>query len=151
MTRGRQEFLVSIVTVNDPVNLRLEEVKVVRDFPNVFQDDVSVIPPEREVDFSIKLMPGAMPISKDSRLYAKFSKCELWLDRVAIPGPIVSRDGVEVDPSKVEAVRDWPVPKSVTEIRSFLVLAGYYLKFIQGFSSIFVPMTSLTKNNAKFI
>ncbi|XP_073273253.1 uncharacterized protein [Primulina huaijiensis] len=72
-------------------------------------------------------------------------------DRVAFLSQIISRDGVEVDPSKVEVVRDWPVPKSVTEIRSFLGLAWYYRKFIHGLSSIVVPMTALTKKNAKFI
>ncbi|XP_073033729.1 uncharacterized protein [Primulina eburnea] len=56
---------------------------------------------------------------------------------MAFLGHIVSQDGIEVDPSKVEAVRDWPVPKNVTEIRSFLGLAGYYRKFIQGFSSAY--------------
>ncbi|XP_073269793.1 uncharacterized mitochondrial protein AtMg00860-like [Primulina huaijiensis] len=66
-------------------------------------------------------------------------------------GHIVSQDGIEVDPSKVEAVRDWPVPKSVIEIHSFLGLAGYYRKFIQDFSSIVVRMTALTKKNAKFV
>ncbi|XP_075483650.1 putative mitochondrial protein AtMg00860 [Primulina tabacum] len=85
------------------------------------------------------------------RLYAKFSKYEFWLDRVAFLGNIVSQDGIDVDPSKIEAVRDWPVPKSMTEIRSFLELAGYYRKFIQGFTYIAVPMTGLTKKNAKFI
>ncbi|XP_073014536.1 uncharacterized mitochondrial protein AtMg00860-like [Primulina eburnea] len=81
---------------------------------------------------------------------------------MAFLGHIVSRDGIKVDQlellvlinqkkSKVEAVRDWPVPKSVIEIRSFLGLAGYYKKFIQVFSSIVVPMTALTKKNAKFI
>ncbi|XP_075492507.1 uncharacterized protein LOC142530561 [Primulina tabacum] len=64
---------------------------------------------------------------------------------------ILGLSGIEVDPSKVEAVIDWPLPKSVTDIRSSLGLAGYYIKFIQGFSSIVVPMTALTKNNAKFI
>ncbi|XP_073289382.1 uncharacterized mitochondrial protein AtMg00860-like [Primulina huaijiensis] len=87
----------------------------------------------------------------ERRVYAKFIKYEFWLDRVAFLGHIVSRDGIEVDPSKVEAFRDWPVPKSVTEIRSFLGLVGYYGKFIQDFSSVAVPMTALTKKNAKFI
>ncbi|XP_075473305.1 putative mitochondrial protein AtMg00860 [Primulina tabacum] len=64
---------------------------------------------------------------------------------------IISRDGVEVDPSKIEAVRELSVPKSLTEICSFLGLAGYYRKFIQGFSNIAVPLTALTKKNARFI
>ncbi|XP_073271505.1 uncharacterized mitochondrial protein AtMg00860-like [Primulina huaijiensis] len=70
---------------------------------------------------------------------------------MAFLGHVISRDGVEVDPSKVNAVKEWPVSKSVTEIRSFLRLADYYRKFIQGFSSIAVPWTVLTKKNEKFI
>ncbi|XP_073033792.1 uncharacterized protein [Primulina eburnea] len=85
------------------------------------------------------------------KLYAKFSKREFWLDRVAFLGNIISSNGVEVDPSKVEAVKEWSIPKSVTEIRIFLGLAGYYRKFIQGFPSIAVHLTSLTKKIAKFI
>ncbi|XP_073275423.1 uncharacterized protein [Primulina huaijiensis] len=73
---------------------------------------------------------------KDRRLYANFRKCEFWIDRVAFFGHIISQDGVDVDLSKVKAVRDWSVPKSVTKIYSFLALAGYYRKFIQGSSSI---------------
>ncbi|XP_073064081.1 uncharacterized mitochondrial protein AtMg00860-like [Primulina eburnea] len=88
---------------------------------------------------------------QDRRLYVKFSNCEFWLDKVVFLGHIISRDGVEVDPSKVDEVQDWPVPKSVTEIRSFLGFAGYCRKFIQGFSSISVPITTLMKKNAKFV
>ncbi|XP_073045953.1 uncharacterized mitochondrial protein AtMg00860-like [Primulina eburnea] len=70
--------------------------------------------------------------------------------RVAFVCHIVSRDGIEVDPSKVESVRDWPVPKSVTKIRSFLGLDGYYKNFIQRFSFIAVPLIALTKKNVQF-
>ncbi|XP_075478804.1 uncharacterized protein LOC142519654 [Primulina tabacum] len=65
MKRGCQAFLASIVTVIKPVNQRLEEVKVVEDFPSVFLDDVLGIPPDRELDFSIDLMSGTVPISKE--------------------------------------------------------------------------------------
>ncbi|XP_075479445.1 putative mitochondrial protein AtMg00860 [Primulina tabacum] len=75
---------------------------------------------------------------------------EFWLDIVAFLGHIVSRDGIEVDPNKVEEVRNWPAAKSVTEICSFLGIVGYYRKFIQDFFSIAMPMTALTKNNTKF-
>ncbi|XP_073033816.1 uncharacterized protein [Primulina eburnea] len=70
---------------------------------------------------------------QDRRLYAKFNKFDFWLDRLEFLGHIVSQDGIEFYPSKVEAVRYFPVLKSVAEIRSFLRLAGYYRKFIQGF------------------
>ncbi|XP_075504438.1 putative mitochondrial protein AtMg00860 [Primulina tabacum] len=81
-----------------------------------------------------------LQVLRDQKLYAKFSKCKFWLDRVAFLGHIVLKDGLEVDPSKFESIKQWLASKSVTEIRSFLGLAGYYRNFIKGFSSIAVPL-----------
>ncbi|XP_073019298.1 uncharacterized mitochondrial protein AtMg00860-like [Primulina eburnea] len=92
-----------------------------------------------------------LKILQDRKLFDNFSKCKFWLERVAFLGHIISKDGVKVDPSKVEVVRECPVPKSITEIRSFSGLDGYYRKFIQSFSSIEVHLTALTKKNEKFI
>ena len=64
---------------------------------------------------------------------------------------MICKDGVKVDPSKVEVVMNWEVPKTPTEIRSFLGLAGYYRRFIQDFSKIASPITALTRKNTKFI
>ncbi|XP_075492398.1 uncharacterized protein LOC142530448 [Primulina tabacum] len=182
MRRGCQAFLASIVSVSEPVYQRLEDVDVVREFSSVFPDDVSCIPPDRELDFSIELMPGIMTISKAPYQLAPAEMKELkdqiqdliekgfirlifspWgapvlffkkkddSRRLCIDYRALNRDDIDVDPSKVETVRYLPVPKSVTEIRSFLGLTGYYRKLIQGFSSIVVPLTALTKKNAKFI
>ena len=65
-------------------------------------------------------------------------------------GHVVSKDGVAVDPAKVEAVLNWPQPKNVTEIRSFLGLAGYYRRFVEGFAKIANPMTALTRKEHKY-
>ncbi|WVZ89856.1 hypothetical protein U9M48_036209 [Paspalum notatum var. saurae] len=88
---------------------------------------------------------------REHKLYAKFSKCAFWLKEVSFLGHILSEKGVAVDPSKVKDVLNWKQPKTVTEIRSFLGLAGYYHRFIKDFSKTAKPMTSLTKKNAKYV
>ncbi|WJX78131.1 hypothetical protein P8452_61384 [Trifolium repens] len=87
---------------------------------------------------------------KDRQLYAKFSKCEFWLKEVQFLGHVISKEDIAVDPTKVEAVTKWESPKNVGEIRSFLGLAGYYRRFIEGFSKIALPMTQLTRKGKTF-
>jgi hypothetical protein len=87
---------------------------------------------------------------RDHHLYAKFSKCEFWLDTVKFLGHTISNNGISVDPSKVQEVLDWKPPTSVHQIRSFLGLASYYHRFIPDFSRIAKPMTELLKKGVKF-
>ena len=88
---------------------------------------------------------------REHELYAKLSKCDFWLQEVDFLGHVVCKEGIKVDPKKVEAVMHWPRPTNVTEIRSFLGLAGYYRKFIQDFSRIATTLTQLTKKQKQFI
>ena len=74
-------------------------------------------------------------------------KCEFWLDAVSFLGHVVSKDGMMVDPSKIETVKSWVRPTNVSEIRSFVGLASYYRRFVKGLSSIASQLTNLTKQN----
>jgi hypothetical protein len=88
---------------------------------------------------------------RQNQLYAMFSTCEFWLEKVAFLGHVLTADGVAVDPEKIEAMLEWQQPKNVTDIRNFLGLVGYYQRFIENFSKITKPMTKLLKNNVPFI
>ncbi|GJW21576.1 hypothetical protein Tco_0032198 [Tanacetum coccineum] len=90
-------------------------------------------------------------ILRQEKLYAKFSKCEFWLSKVAFLGHIVSAEGITMDPAKVEAITKWPRPTSVTKVRSFLGLTGYYRRFIEGFSRLALPLTKLMQKGEKFV
>ncbi|KAJ9552471.1 hypothetical protein OSB04_016516 [Centaurea solstitialis] len=91
-----------------------------------------------------------LELLRKEKLFAKFSKCEFWLQEVQFLGHVVNSDGIHVDPSKIEAVKKWKTPTSPSEIRSFLGLVGYYRRFIVNFSKIAKPLTSLTQKDKKF-
>ncbi|KAL4017102.1 hypothetical protein IC575_024776 [Cucumis melo] len=86
-----------------------------------------------------------------NRLYAKFSKCEFWLKKVSFLGHVVSSEGVSVDPVMIKEVTNWPRPSTVSAIRSFLGLAGYYRRFVEDFSCIASPLTQLTRKGTHFV
>ncbi|GJZ14972.1 putative reverse transcriptase domain-containing protein [Tanacetum coccineum] len=219
-----------------------KEIVVVRDYLEVFSDDLSGLPPNREIEFHIELVLGAIPIAKspyrlapskmeelsgqlkelqdkgfirpssspwgapvrippakmheddipktafktryghfeftvmpfgltnapttqeehevhlglilellkEEKLYAKFSKCEFWLREVQFFGHVINRDGIHVDHSKIEAVKNWEAPRTPFEVRSFLGLAGYYRRFIENFSKIAKPLTVLTQKSKTY-
>ncbi|WVZ75931.1 hypothetical protein U9M48_023947 [Paspalum notatum var. saurae] len=221
-------------TVNTTELQEIKKIPVVCEFPDVFPEELPGLPPNRDVEFKIDLVPRTAPVSRrpyrmapdklkelktqlqeqldkgfirpssspwgcpalfvekdqgvfmneldkfvvvfiddilvyskneeeheehlwtvltrlrEHKLYAKFSKCAFWLKEVGFLGHIRSEKGVAVDPSKVECVLNWKQPETVTEIRSFLGLAGCYRRFIKDFSKTTKPMILLTKKNARY-
>ena len=87
----------------------------------------------------------------EKELFVKFSKSELWLREVTFLGHVVSTEGIKVDPQKIEAILEWKPPRSVLEIRSFLGLAGYYRRFVEGFSVMAAPLTKLIRKGVPFV
>ncbi|GKA45468.1 putative reverse transcriptase domain-containing protein [Tanacetum coccineum] len=205
MAKGCQIFLAQISAKKEEdksEGKQLKDVPIVRDFSEVFPEDLSGLPPARPVEFQIDLIPGAAPVArapyrlapskmkelseqlqelsdkgfirpssspwgapvlfvkkkdgifcsaiddiliyskdkkvheehlrqileivKKEKLYAKFSKCEFWIPKVQFLGHVIDSRGIHVDPAKIESIKDWASPKTPTEIRQFLGLAGYY-------------------------
>ncbi|XP_070057438.1 uncharacterized protein [Nicotiana tomentosiformis] len=146
----------------------LESVPVVNEFLEVFPDELHVIPPGREIDFGIDVMPDTQPISippyrmTSPELKELKEQLKDLLEKGFIR-PSVSPwgtpvlfvrkkdgEGIKVDPQKIAAVKNWPRPTTPAEICSFLGLVGYYRKFVDGFSTLASPLTKLTQKTVKF-
>ena len=110
-------------------------------FVIVFLDDILVYSKsEEEHEHHLKMV---LQVLREHQLYAKLSKCSFYQKKIHYLGHIISKDGIVVDPEKIEAIREWSVPKNVTKFRSCMGLDGYYRRFIVGFSRIAHPITSL--------
>ena len=118
------------------------------DFIIIFLDDILVY--SKEVEEHVTHVCQTLSLLWQHRLYAKVSKCAFFQSHVEYLGHVVSANGLSPDPAKVQVVRDWKVPESVTELRSFLGLTGYYHRFIPQFARIAAPLTNLTRKNHPF-
>ncbi|KAL0543811.1 hypothetical protein IC582_018916 [Cucumis melo] len=184
-------ILASVVDTRE-VEVSLSSESVVRDYPDVFPEELPGLPPHREVEFAIELEPGTVPISRAPYRMAPAELKELkvqlqelldkgfirpsvfpWgapvlfvkkkdgsmrlcidyreLNKVSFLGHVVSKAEVSVDPAKIEAVTGWTRPSTVSEVCSFLGLAGYYRWFVENFSRIATPLTQLTRKGAPFV
>nr|GEZ98969.1 putative reverse transcriptase domain-containing protein [Tanacetum cinerariifolium] len=117
-------------------------------FMIVFIEDIFIYSKNKdEHEEHLRIILGLL---QKEKLYAKFSKCKFWLDSVKFLGHVINSHGVHVDPAKVEAIKNWTASKTPTEVRQFLGLAGYYRRFIEGFSLIAKPLTKLTQKNKSY-
>ncbi|KAK1668817.1 hypothetical protein QYE76_056976 [Lolium multiflorum] len=124
-------------------------MKYLDKFVIVFIDDILIYSKNKEEH--AKHLKIVLQILREHQLYANFSKCKFWLDSVEFLGHVITKEGIAVNPSKVQSVLEWKSPKNAKEIRGFLGMAGYYRRFIEGFSKIAGPMTKLLKKNTPFV
>nr|GEU53257.1 putative reverse transcriptase domain-containing protein [Tanacetum cinerariifolium] len=149
-----------------------EEIVVVRDFPEVFLENLSGLPSYRDnsrnsrtkVSFDQALhleehrtqeehkmhLGIVLKFLKKEKMYAKFSMCEFWLREVQFLGHVINGKGIHVDPSKIDTVKNWEAPRTPSEVYLFLGLPGYYCRFIENFSKIAKPLNVLTQKSKTF-
>jgi hypothetical protein len=119
------------------------------DFVVVFLDDILIYSKtEEEHERHLRIVLSAL---RKNQFYGKLKKCAFWLSEVAFLGHVISQQGIAVDPKNVATVVEWKRPSSVSEIRSFLGLAGYYRRFVPNFSSIAKPLTRLLEKGVLFV
>ena len=94
----------------------------------VFIDDILVY--SRTEEEHAEHLRIVLQTLREHKLYAKLSKCEFWLSEVTFLGHVISKEGIKVDPQKVKAIMEWTRSTNITEVRSFLGLVGYYLRFV---------------------
>jgi len=151
---GQYEFVVMPFELTNapPAFMRLMN-EVLHDYLDsfviIFIDDILVY--SRSAEEHREHQWKVLDRLREQRLFAKFSKCKFWQREIGFLGHRILGQGVTADPEKIAVIQQWSRPTSVTEVRSFLGLAGYYRKFVKGFSSIVKPLTRLTGKGVPFI
>jgi hypothetical protein len=117
-------------------------------FVVVFIDDILIYSQSEEEH--VDHLKMVLQRLREHQLFAKLSKCEFWIDKVLFLGHIINKDGLAMDPKKVADILNWKAPIDARGIKSFIGMAGYYRRFIKGFSKIAKPMTTLLANKVEF-
>ncbi|KAK1649222.1 hypothetical protein QYE76_067027 [Lolium multiflorum] len=118
-------------------------------FVVVYFDDILIY--RKSLEDHLDHLRAVFNALRDAHLYGNLEKCTFCTNRVAFLGYVVTAQGIEVDPAKIEAIESWPQPKTVTQVRSFLGLAGFYRRFVKDFGSIAAPLNELTKKDVPFV
>ena len=122
--------------------------KYLDQFVQVFLDDILIYSKnEQEHEEHLRIVLSCL---REHQLYGKLSKCSFYQKEIHYLGHIISGEGISVDPEKVKAIMDWPMPKNAHEVRSFMGLAGYYRRFVEGFSKIVKPITTLQRKGTRY-
>jgi RNase H-like domain found in reverse transcriptase/Reverse transcriptase (RNA-dependent DNA polymerase)/Integrase zinc binding domain/Chromo (CHRromatin Organisation MOdifier) domain/gag-polyprotein putative aspartyl protease len=119
------------------------------DFVIVFLDDILIY--SKSKDDHLRHLTQVLKLLKENKLFAKKSKCEFFTNEISFLGHIITDKGISMEPAKIKAIIEWPTPKDISDVRSFLGLAGYYRRFVKDFSRIASGMSELLKKNESFI
>ena len=117
-------------------------------FVVVFLDDILIYSQDEQEHK--EHLRQVLQLLRENKLYGSLKKCAFFRPEIHYLGHIITGDGISVDPSKIRAIMEWPTPTSVTKVRSFMGLAGYYRRFVAGFSRLAHPITSLQRKGHKF-
>jgi hypothetical protein len=118
-------------------------------FVVVYFDDILIY--SKSFDEHIDHIRQVLNVLRAEKLYGNISKCTFCTDRVVFLGFVVTAEGIQVDEDKIRAIKDWHVPKNVSQVRSFHGLAGFYRRFVNDFSTIVAPLNNLTKKDVPFL